>query len=443
MSDRIVRLGGSHIGTHTSVTNLKNYLGNTSGRKFIVVSAIPALLEFVIKSLDEVFYQQPNTSKIQSFLYGLYTEKLGTAPSDAFSGLSGRFISLLRGISLTGDYSRALRDLVLSYSEKLSAEIFVNQWNLSGEPAIVVCPEELGLLATPDFGNATFLSADTDRIAGFLPGVYVVPGSYGFTEEGKTARSGKSAADYTAAFLTAGLGAERLELWGLDHEFRKADPKIVDNPPVIERLTYSEASELAYFDHYSLHPRTVEPLEHLHIPVHVLNTANPGGSVETRINTMAYVDDNIVKSVACTDDISLLKLDGPGVGLKPGILARVTGCLNEAGINIKSVITSQISINLILERDTGEKAIHLIEKLGFTAVREITLVNDVSLIGIIGHGMQQNYGVSARIFGAVAQHHINVMLSGSGASDLVSYIVVKAKDKEKSVRVIYQAFFEQ
>jgi aspartate kinase/aspartokinase/homoserine dehydrogenase 1 len=163
--------------------------------------------------------------------------------------------------------------------------------------------------------------------------------------------------------------------------------------------------------------------------------------VDTIINTETFVDDKIVKSVACSDDISLLKLDGPGVGLKPGILARVTTTLNDAGINIKSVITSQISINLILERAVGDKALRLIEKLGFTSVKEIHLLKDVSLIGIIGHGMQQNYGVSAKIFTAVAQNKINVVLSGSGASDLVSYLVVKSSDKEKSVLEIYNAFF--
>jgi aspartate kinase/aspartokinase/homoserine dehydrogenase 1 len=185
----------------------------------------------------------------------------------------------------------------------------------------------------------------------------------------------------------------------------------------------------------------VEPLEHKHIPIQVLNTLTNPGKVDTIINTETFVDDKIVKSVACSDDISLLKLDGPGVGLKPGILARVTTALNDAGINIKSVITSQISINFILEKSTGDRALRVVEKLGFTAVKEIHLVKDVSLIGIIGHGMQANYGVSAKIFTAVAQHRINVVLSGSGASDLVSYLVVKSSDKEKSVLEIYNAFF--
>ena len=45
-------------------------------------------------------------------------------------------------------------------------------------------------------------------------------------------------------------------------------------------------------------------------------------------------------------------------------------------------------------------------------------------------------------FSAVAKNAINVVLSGSGASDLVSYLVVQESDKEKSVREIYNAFFQ-
>ena len=186
----------------------------------------------------------------------------------------------------------------------------------------------------------------------------------------------------------------------------------------------------------------MEPLEEDHIPIEVLNNSNSEGRVDTIINTETFVEVQIVKSVACTDDISLLRLNGPGVGLKPGILAKVTSGLNNAGINIKSVITSQVSINLILEKDAADKALEIMKQPGFSSVKEISVVKDASLIGIVGHGMQQNYGVSARIFNAVSQGKINVLLSGSGASDLVSYLVVQSNDKEKSVREIYNAFFK-
>ncbi len=441
MSDRIIRFGGSNIGNINSVNNLQTFLKQSEGRKLIVVSAIPELLSWIENELGQIFQSQLISDELVLKLSSFFTDRMGQQPTSSYLWLADQLINLLKGIALIGDYSAALKDQVISYSEKLSVEILLAQWNLSGDEASIIWPEIIELKATSDYGSATYLSVNTAKILALPESIFLVPGTYGVTKNGKIVRTGKSAADYTAAAFTAFLGIEKLELWGLDSIFQKADPGIVSNPPIIERLTYSEASELAYFDHYSFHPRTVEPLEHLHIPIQVLQPTSPKGKVDTIINTETFIDDKIVKSVACSDDISLLKLDGPGVGLKPGILAKVTTCLNDAGINIKSVITSQISINLILEKSTGDKALRLIQKLGFSSVKEINLIKDVSLIGIIGHGMQQNYGVSAKIFNAVAQYKINVVLSGSGASDLVSYLVVKSSDKEKSVREIYKAFF--
>ena len=441
MSDRIVRFGGSNIGNINSVNNLRAFMKQSEGRKFIVVSAIPELLFWLENSLGQIFESQLTADELSLKINSFFTDRVGQLPSSSYLHLADQLINILKGIALIGDYSPVLKDQVISYAEKLSVEILLAQWNFPGEEISIIWPEEIDLKASSDYGSASFLSVNMDKISALSESVFLIPGTYGIAKHGKIVRTGKSAADYTAAALTAFLGIKNLELWGLDKIFQKADPVIVVNPPIIQRLTYSEASELAYFDHYSFHPRTVEPLEQLHIPIHVLETATSTGIVETVINTETFVDDKIVKSVACSDDISLLKLDGPGVGLKPGILAKVTTCLNDAGINIKSVITSQISINLILERSTGDKALRIIQKLGFSTVKEIHLIKDVSLIGIIGHGMQQNYGVSARIFNAVAQHKINVVLSGSGASDLVSYLVVKSSDKEKSVREIYKAFF--
>ncbi len=442
MSDRIIRFGGGSIGNTRSIQNLQTYIGNRNEqRTFIVVSPAPKLLQIIEDSIFGVFNKQFDIEQLKNKLIEFHNKNIGLNPEGRYKELVTQFISLLKGISLIGDYSPSLRDQVVSFSEKLTAEIFNLQWKKLGGNSEVLFPEEIGLEVTSDFGNATFVSVDIEKIKILPPKVFVIPGSYGVDKNRKIARTGKTAADYTASALTAFLNAEQLELWGLYNNFQKADPNIVENPPVIHRLTYSEAGELAYFDHYSFHPRTVELLEQKHIPIYVLNPESSEGQIETTINTETFIDDKIVKSVASTDDISLLKLDGPGVGLKPGILAKVTSKLNDAGINIKSVITSQTSINFILEKCTGDRSLKLIEELGFSSVQNISLLKDVSMIGIIGHGMQHNYGISARIFNAVAQNKINVILSGSGASELVSYLIVKDADKEKSVRVIYDAFF--
>lgn len=437
MSDIFIRVGGSHLGDTTSINNLRAYLAKNQFRKFVVVSAIPELLELLSRHLFTVLEEGSSKNELKENLLEIYRQNSQSEVSAAYKELAQQAANLLRGIALIGDYSTALKDQVLSYAERLSVEVLKARWN----EAQILLPEQIELRTTADFGNATFVSVAAAKLNKLKPGLYLVPGTYGLTQEGKIARTGKTAADYSAAFLTKELGAKQLELWDLDSDFLRSDPAIIDNLPRIKRLTYAEASELAYFAHYSFHPRTVEPLEHEHIPIVVISSDSPEGTIDTVINTETFVEEQIVKSVACTDDISLLKLDGPGVGLKPGILAKVTNQLNEAGLNIKSVITSQTSINFILSEENGDRALKLITGLGFSSVTDISVIKDISLLGVVGHGMQHAYGVSAKIFSAVASNKINVVLSGSGASDLVSYLVVHKSDKEKSVREIYKAFF--
>lgn len=437
MSDIVIRLGGSHIGNPKSITNLNTYLSKNEGRSFVVVSAIPELLQLVSESMATILQNDFVEADLQQKVLTVYKNNSKTKVNAAYQKLSEQLSGLLKGIALIGDYSPALKDQVLSYAEKLSLEIAKANW--PGVTSLSV--QDLVLKATADFGAATFTSIDTEKVNSLSTGIYLIPGSFGISEEGKTVRAGKTSADYTAAFLTRELGVEKLLLWDLDKDFQRANPQIIKDLPTIKRLTYSEASELAYFEHYSFHPRTVEPLEHEHIPIQIIDSESAEGQVQTTINTETFIEDQIVKSVACTNDISLLKLDGPGVGLKPGILAKVTTQLNDSGVNIKSVITSQTSINFILSEENGAKALTLIEDLGFSSVTDISVIKDVALIGVVGHGMQHAYGVSAKIFTAVANNKINVVLSGSGASDLVSYLVVQNSDKEKSVREIYKAFF--
>ena len=110
-------------------------------------------------------------------------------------------------------------------------------------------------------------------------------------------------------------------------------------------------------------------------------------------------------------------------------------------INIRSVITAQTSINIIIAKQDVAKAERISRQLDLSSVSQIEFVSNISLIAIVGHGMQKNHGISAQLFTAVAKHEINVLLSGSGASDLVSYLIVDEQDKQKAVNEIHKIFF--
>lgn len=443
MSASIVRISGDLIKTPATLKNLKPFLAQQSEPKILVVSVFPEISKLIERAIEQVFNHDNRSENLPEQLDEIKTMYAVEDENGAYGAESEKLANLLKGIYLTGDYSEALKDQVVSQGEILSAWLLSSLLQKNGIDTQVVTPEEVELRASPDFGNATFISVNAAYFQSLTTSaVAIIPGSYGITQNGKISRAGVSAADYTAAFIAAELNAKRLILWGARKAFYTVNPELVASAGIINRLTYSEASELAYFEHFSLHPRAVEPLVKKHIPIHLIQPDSGKFIPDTVINTENYVAENIVKSVAYTDDISILRLNGPGVGLKPGILARITGKLAELSINIKSVITSQVSINILLDGKSGKKASLAARELGFTAVNEIELLQDVSLIAIVGHGMQHNSGISAKLFGAVAQNRINVILSGSGASDLVSYLLVESNDRNKSVKAIYEAFFK-
>ena len=78
-----------------------------------------------------------------------------------------------------------------------------------------------------------------------------------------------------------------------------------------------------------------------------------------------------------------------------------------------------------------------------SAVGKLQIEDDISIVAAVGHGITDNYGIAARIFTALASESINVMMSCSGASPIVSYYLVQMSDRTAAVKAIHREFFEK
>lgn len=446
MSNCVVRFGGNSLSEFHVLEAFSNLLSASGKKAVVVVSAIPEIQQSIEQGIKLLINNAASSAMIMQQVVDSVVQKLNVFQETELNELLKTELNalhnLLKGIEFTGDFSLSLKDQVISFSERITTAVLQLFLSKNQLKATIIYPENLGLIVTEEFGNATILYKESPNVKNSLSeGINLIPGSYGITHSGKIARLGKRSADYTAAGITRLIGADSLQLWELDKEFKTCDSEIVQNAKLIPRLTYSEASELSYFSELSIHPRIVEPLISRHIPIQVFRLVNKGKELTTIINSETFVTPNVVKSVVHTDEIAVLKLNGPGVGFKPGILAKVTTAFHHSGINIRSVITSQVSINIILNKNEIDQARKICKELPLSSVSEIIIEDKVSLIAVVGHGMQQHHGVSAKLFTAVAQHKINVLLSGSGASDLVSYLIVDQKDTQKAIKEIHQIFF--
>ncbi len=456
MPKAVVKFGGSSLKCKEDIGRIIQIIKNYRQPVVIVVSAFYGVTNYLVEVLDKARQDEHIAKKTTAYLLNLKRETLALhiENSEGVDSILAEITVLLdelerylHGIALTGDASPALEDHVLAYGERISAVFLAGILNNAGIETKVALPESIGLVTDGEYGAASVdFVKSTTKVREALSGdmTYVVPGFYGLSTDGKTTLFGRGGSDYSAAAIARCIGAPSLDIWKDVNGFLSADPKTVDNPVQIERLTYNEAAELAYFGAKILHPRTVEPLSAPHIPIRIFNIYGDSDVNKPRsvVSAEKIISPGIVKSVTFSDDFGILKLKGSGVGAKPGILAKVTTALHLAGINISSVLTSQISINILIAKKDLSTAYALVSAIELSVVGKVQIIEDIAVVAAVGNGIAENYGVAARIFTALAKNGINVLMSCSGASPIVSYFLVSVDERIPAVRAIHREFFE-
>ncbi|MFN9959784.1 MAG: bifunctional aspartate kinase/homoserine dehydrogenase I, partial [bacterium] len=99
-----------------------------------------------------------------------------------------------------------------------------------------------------------------------------------------------------------------------------ADPRVVPEAVLIERLSYAEACELAYFGASVIHPQTMGPAFDRGIPIIARSTFHPEHS-GTRIS-MEPGPLQPVKGVTTFKGLAILNIEGNGMIGVPGTASR-------------------------------------------------------------------------------------------------------------------------
>ena len=63
----------------------------------------------------------------------------------------------------------------------------------------------------------------------------------------------------------------------------------------------------------------------------------------------------------------------------------------------------------------------------------------MAIIATVGRGMIRQVGVSAKLFAALADSHVNVRMIDQGSSEINIIVGVENDDFEKAVKAIYNA----
>ncbi|MCR9226735.1 MAG: aspartate kinase [Flavobacteriaceae bacterium] len=103
----------------------------------------------------------------------------------------------------------------------------------------------------------------------------ITQGFLGSDDNNFTTTLGREGSDYSAAILAYCLNAESVTIWKDVPGVLNADPRNFENARLLDKISYREAIELAFYGASVIHPKTLQPLQRKEIPLKVKSFVNP------------------------------------------------------------------------------------------------------------------------------------------------------------------------
>ncbi|MDJ0809694.1 MAG: aspartate kinase [Desulfobacterales bacterium] len=453
---KVIKVGGGCLKAPRTIADIVDLMAVRGPGHVFVVSALHGITDSLIASMATALMDEDaipgligrlKNRHLQIARRVIRPKSHGDAYERDLSESLKRLERLYYGLNFTREATPRLTDVISSYGERLAAQLLAAAIKSRGLEATYRLPHKIGLITDGKFGDATADLKATGKnferhLTPILKGgkILFLPGFFGVSPDGDITTFGRGGSDYAAAVAAVALKAEVLEIWKDTDGFMSADPRMVPEAELIPVLSYEEAAELAYFGARILHPRTVEPVRRQKMKITIKNTLAPDAP-GSEIRARSPRRGNIIKSVAHDCDIAILKVHASGVGARPGILGQAASAIAADGINIKSVVTSQTCISLLLARGDLMDAREALKQIRPRPYRRIEILEDVALIGIVGDGIQHRPGIAARCFTAVADCGVNVEMISFGPSRAALYFLVNKKDLESGINAIHSSFF--
>jgi len=354
---------------------------------------------------------------------------------------------LFEGVSLLGDYSKRIKDQVLSQGEIISAKLITQLLLEKGVKANYTDTREL-IITDGQFGDAQPLDALSKEnvIHHFKkhngPTVNIVTGFIASNTKNETTTLGRNGSNYTAALLANYLNAEELQNYTHVNGIYTANPELVADARKIEKLSFTEANELAYFGANILHAKTIIPLIEKNIPLRILNTFDHEGE-GTLITSEA--SEKGIKSLSVLENVSLINLEGRGLLGRVGVDARIFKALAYKNISVSIISqgSSERGIGLVVEAKKAKEAKKVLEQ-EFESdfykrdVSAITVEKNVSVISIIG----QDLSTFHKPYNALIKNQIVPLLFNNTVTGKNVSLVVKKEQLYKALNVIHGEIFE-
>ena len=432
---KVVKFGGSSLANAEQFQKVGDIIRSEESRRYVVPSAPGKRFS--------------SDTKVTDLLYACYDKaEEGVDFSDVLAEIKERFYEIIKGLNLDLSLEEEFKQIEADFKAQAGKEYAASRGEfLNGKVMAAYLGYEFIDSATViRFDkNGNFDADKTDRLLTKRLQKCeraVIPGFYGGMEDGTVRTFSRGGSDVTGSLVAKAIHADVYENWTDVSGFLVTDPRIVEDPAVIETITYRELRELSYMGATVLHEDAIFPVRKEGIPINIRNTNRPEDKGTFIVESTCRKPKYVITGIAGKKGFCSINIEKSMMNSEIGFGRKVLQVFEDQGISFEHVPSGIDTMTVYVHQDEFEEKEQQVIAGIHRAVQPdfVEMESDLALIAVVGRGMKSQRGTAGRVFAALAHAHVNVKMIDQGSSELNIIIGVENRDFEAAVKAIYDIF---
>ena len=438
---KVCKFGGSSVADAGQFLKIKNIVKSDKSRKFVVVSAVGKANKDDHKITDLLYVLYSHVK------YGVDYESILKIVEDKYNAIKNE---LGLSINLDAEFDEIRKNLnkhcdvdyVVSRGEYLSAKLMADY--LGG---IFVDAKDVIFFGYDNKFYFDKIEKALEKYEG-SDKVIVVPGFYGSLPNGKIRCMSRGGSDITGAVIANVVNASVYENFTDVSGIMVADPRIVDKPVSVKRITYAELREMSYMGASVLHDEAIFPVKAKNIPLNILNTNDPSHPGTMILESCDEYDEKeeplVISGITGKKGFSSIFVAKSHIASEVGVLKEALDVISKYNISVESVATGIDSFSIVVESERVENDLYdLMNNLGKVLETDnITIEDNMAMVAIVGRKLKNYKGFSGKLFSTLGKNDINIKLISQTSDEISIILGVDEKDFEKTINVVYKGFIK-
>ena len=353
---KVFKFGGASIKDVENIINVGNILRLYENDNLVIIFSAMGKVTNMLENVVEYYFQRDTDSfielqKVKDFHYNIINN-LFNKEHKIFDEVNNLFVEIewVLEEESNNEYDYHY-DQIVSVGEFLSTKIMSAYLKQSGFENCLL--DSRDLIKTDNLHRNAKIKWEITMTAikkQVQDNHVITQGFLGCTSENFTTTLGREGSDFTAAILAYSLNAKEVVIWKDVPGMMNADPKHFQNAQLLEKISFDEAIELAYFGAKVIHPKTIKPLKKKGIPLFIKSFLDPkskGSKITEVVTNSPKIPSIIIKKNQILISISDTSLSF----IVENHMSQIFSLLAKHDVSVNMMQNSAVSFSICVDND--------------------------------------------------------------------------------------------